>query len=706
MQMQQTAPTVPPRSQWGAAGRARAAAAAAAAGGGEGGGGIPCLANISLATSAGRGGGRAADGSDGADPIRRRRSGHGQSTGGADGESGPGTRGGVRFVGAGASGGGEDEEDEAVEASSRPILISSIDFDGSTPELEQLARRVVSMKPNFSYTIEDITADVTRIFNTGFFNNVMPETVDTRDGVSLTFRLQANEVIRGYVIDGANELPVSEITETFRPQCGKVLSSIALVTALGSLGDWYKDNSMPAEIHGVDVRDGVVMMNTNEPRIGTVEIRFLDQAGETTTGHTRPEYIHRHLKSIKTGKAMHGRMVDDITDLLGTAGYEDVNLSFNHRRVDGGGAVVDTIVNVTERPSTNFSGGGGISAKGLQDGGLSALIANADYNRRNLFGKSQTLNARVEISPSSNLGTKPEVDIRLAHLDPWVGDAHRTSRRTFLDSDSSSLESIHARAESVGDDDADLGAADDGPRSVFVRRIISGVEYRRPLAACWTGTLAATWQRASTHDDLKRPCPQDAYGSPLTFSGLGHDTMANALMRFVYNRDGRNEAQLVVSAEQALPLRPDMLSFNRLNVRAQRSVHVAGARLTVAAKGGNIVGDLPPYEAFPIGGANSVRGYAEGGVGTGRKFIVGSAELSVPLVPDVLNGCVFFDIGSDLKSGVSVLGDPGGTRGKPGQGYGYGLGVSAMTPIGPLRLEYAFSDKGVGRMHCGMARNF
>jgi outer membrane protein insertion porin family len=57
-------------------------------------------------------------------------------------------------------------------------------------------------------------------------------------------------------------------------------------------------------------------------------------------------------------------------------------------------------------------------------------------------------------------------------------------------------------------------------------------------------------------------------------------------------------------------------------------------------------------------------------VGTGRKFIVGSAELSVPLVPDSVNGYGFFDIGSDLKSGTSVLGDPGGTRGKPGQGYG------------------------------------
>lgn len=35
-------------------------------------------------------------------------------------------------------------------------------------------------------------------------------------------------------------------------------------------------------------------------------------------------------------------------------------------------------------------------------------------------------------------------------------------------------------------------------------------------------------------------------------------------------------------------------------------------RVWVRGKGGVIVGDLPPYEAFPIGGTNSVRGYSEG----------------------------------------------------------------------------------------------
>lgn len=48
--------------------------------------------------------------------------------------------------------------------------------------------------------------------------------------------------------------------------------------------------------------------------------------------------------------------------------------------------------------------------------------------------------------------------------------------------------------------------------------------------------------------------------------------------------------------------------------------------------GGSVIGDLAPHEAFPIGGINSVRGYDEGAVGSGRSCIVASGEISLPLV--------------------------------------------------------------------------
>lgn len=53
---------------------------------------------------------------------------------------------------------------------------------------------------------------------------------------------------------------------------------------------------------------------------------------------------------------------------------------------------------------------------------------------------------------------------------------------------------------------------------------------------------------------------------------------------------------------------------------------------TVSLSGGHVVGNFPPHEAFTIGGTNSVRGYEEGAVGSGRSYTVGSGEISFPVV--------------------------------------------------------------------------
>lgn len=52
------------------------------------------------------------------------------------------------------------------------------------------------------------------------------------------------------------------------------------------------------------------------------------------------------------------------------------------------------------------------------------------------------------------------------------------------------------------------------------------------------------------------------------------------------------------------------------------------------------MGDLPPYEAFPIGGTNSVRGYSEGGVGSGRNYAAGTAEFHFPLIKPIQAGSI------------------------------------------------------------------
>ena len=62
---------------------------------------------------------------------------------------------------------------------------------------------------------------------------------------------------------------------------------------------------------------------------------------------------------------------------------------------------------------------------------------------------------------------------------------------------------------------------------------------------------------------------QDAFGSPLTYSGGTSDTMALGLLEAVFQGPA---GQLVGSLEQALPLRKSWLNFNRARARVERAV--------------------------------------------------------------------------------------------------------------------------------------
>jgi len=120
---------------------------------------------------------------------------------------------------------------------------------------------------------------------------------------------------------------------------------------------------------------------------------------------------------------------------------------------------------------------------------------------------------------------------------------------------------------------------------------------------------------------------------------------------------------------------------------------------------GTVLGDLPPYEAFSLGGTDSVRGYDAGELGSGRSFIQATAEYRFPVF-SIVGGALFVDFGSDLGTAGDVPGSPADVREKPGTGFGYGLGVRVQSPLGQIRVDYGFNDDGDGRIHFGIGERF
>ena len=128
--------------------------------------------------------------------------------------------------------------------------------------------------------------------------------------------------------------------------------------------------------------------------------------------------------------------------------------------------------------------------------------------------------------------------------------------------------------------------------------------------------------------------------------------------------------------------------------------------LAFQVSAGTSIGDLPTYEAFCVGGGNSVRGYYDCDLGVGRNYGEATLEYRFPLF-SIISGELFVDGGTTFGSQANVPGNPGELLKKPGEGFSVGTGLIVTTPVGPLRLEVASQDfTGDWRFNLGVGWKF
>ena len=125
--------------------------------------------------------------------------------------------------------------------------------------------------------------------------------------------------------------------------------------------------------------------------------------------------------------------------------------------------------------------------------------------------------------------------------------------------------------------------------------------------------------------------------------------------------------------------------------------------------------EVPIYERFFAGGANTIRGYRERAVSPrdpgsndpigGEALTVGNAELTFPVYEKVLKGAIFYDVGNVWRRAGDFLWG-GNYR------QGVGIGVRVKTPIGPFKLDYGYpltqnyEDEKKGELYFSISRGF
>ncbi len=605
-----------------------------------------------------------------------------------------------------------ETEEAKPEATEQPaetqVLVAEVAVVDSRDEplptdLENRVYDAITTRPGQTTTRTQLQEDINNIFATGFFANVRALPTDTPLGVRVTFVVDPNPVLTRVEIKGGESIPDSVVAEIFEPQYGQIINLLTFQESILALNNWYQENGyvLAQVIAAPQIQaDGVVTLEVAEGVIEDIQVRFMteegfteDEEGKPIKGKTREFIILREFTTQPGDVFQQGQIQADLQRVFGLGIFDDITLSLNPGKKNPRNVLVN--VNVVERNTGSVAAGLGFNFTGDLFGTLS-------YRQDNFGGNNQKFSAEAQLSTRDIL-------FDISFTDPWIGgDPYGTSY---------TMNGFARRSISLvfdgGPNEINLSNGD----RVRVNRYGAGVTFRRPLGNNWDASVGTLYQRVRTTDSDGRLFSEDAAGNPLTASDFGADDLWT--VQFGVVQDLRNDALaptsgsvLRLGTEQSIPLGSGSIFFNRLRASYSYYIPVSwlnfseGAQaLAINVQGGSILGDFPPYEAFALGGTNSVRGYEEGDLGTGQSYLQASIEYRFPLF-SFLGGALFIDGATDLGTGDNVPGSPGPDRGKPGSGFGYGAGVRVQTPLGPIRIDYGFSDQGDGRLHFGIGERF
>lgn len=600
-----------------------------------------------------------------------------------------------------------------------PVLVSEVVVQGVEGDIQQQVYQAIRTQPGRTTTRTQLQEDINAIFALGYFSNVRAVPTDTPLGVRVTFEVQLNPVLEKVQLEGTTLLPESVIADAFSDQYGKVLNLVQLQEGIKKVNKWYQDNGyvLAQVVDAPQVSpDGIVTLAVAEGVVEDIQVHFVNKDGEDKDakgnpikGRTRAFIVTREFE-LKPGQVFNRTKVErDLQRVFGLGIFDDVKLSLSPGQ-DPRKVIV--VANVVEKKGGSIAAGAGISS-------ASGLFGTVSYQQQNVGGNNQKLGAEVQ------LGTR-ELLFDLNFTDPWIGgDPFRTSYTVNL-----------FRRQTIslifdgGPRDVNLPNGDT-PRVV---RTGGGVSFSRPLNGNpyirpeWAASLGVQYQRVRINDGDGRLSPRDEFGNNLSFSGTGRDDLYT--VQFGVVRDRRNDllrptagSLLRLGTEQSIPIGTGSIFFNRLRASYSFYVPTRLLQFTKACRdpkakpsdcpqafafniqGGTVLGDLPPYEAFALGGSNSVRGYDEGDLGSAKSFIQASAEYRFPVF-SVISGALFFDAATDFGTGGDVPGNPAGVRGKPGQGFGYGVGLRIQSPLGPIRIDFGINDSGNTQFHFGIGERF
>ncbi|MBT8604418.1 outer membrane protein assembly factor BamA [Polynucleobacter paneuropaeus] len=539
------------------------------------------------------------------------------------------------------------------------------------------------------YSKQKLTADLETIrsyyLNRGYLEFVIDSTqvsiTPDKKSIYLTISIKEGQKFTVQKVSLAGELlgKEAELMQLVQLKQGDVFSSAKLTAStkaiadlLGSYGYAFATINPQPDIHREQSEVDLTLVVDPGRR---VYVRKVNISGNAKT---RDVVIRREMRQFESSW-FDGDKIELSKKRLSRLGYFTEN-NVTTQDVPGSPDQVDVNVDVKEKPTGSVSLGAGYSS-------TEKVILTAGINQDNAFGTGQSLGLNASLG-------KVNQSLTLSNYDPY-----------FTEDGISRFSDIYYRTSKplyyVGDPDYKIQSV--GTDLKF------GVPYTE-VDRVFFGTALEAYQISTT---INTPQPYLNYAQSYGISPPGYPATLNTYnipLTAGWARDGRDSALIPsegslqqLSSEVGTPA--GNMTYYRLFGQYQK--YHSFSKANILSFNGEVgYGQAYGSNPFPItknyyvGGIGSVRGYAPGSLGPtyyntnygtyqptgGQSKIVTNVEYTVPVpgsgTEKTLRMFTFVDGGNAFGENINLV-----------LRYSYGLGISWISPLGPLKFSYGIPIK-------------
>jgi len=533
-------------------------------------------------------------------------------------------------------------------AQSQDQVIKAIEIKGNDHLMSNEIISVIETEVGDRFNSDQIRDDMQAIYDLGYFQDITVNFQNYEGGLKVIFNVIENPIIEGINIEGLEVYDREQVIEWLGVKSGSLLNVKKLNEGLENVTKKYQDNGYVV-VNFADVNisnEGILNIVLDVGHVNDIKV----EGNEKTK-----DYVILREVDIKKGQVVN---INDIRaasrKIFNLDYFTDINPEL--QRVSEDNNDVNIVIKLQEKKTGNFNFGGGYSSR-------EGWFGFVKVNESNLGGNGQTLSFNYQFGKNSYYN--------LSFSEPYL-----------MNSNTSFAINLYNRNEEGEDFDTNKKYKTDTTGGT--------VSLGHDLFFDWRGTIQYKLENISTDY-----VDEDMSDTKNELRSITLKIAKNTTNYLVNPTRGKNDSFSIEHAGYFLGGDDYFTKYN-FEFRRYYPGFKGDQSWALRLKGGTSTGELPPYEKYKLGGADTLRGYELNSF-SGDKTLLTQVEYRIPFL-DNLTGVIFVDGGQTWDKAEEVKLED--------LQYGKGLGVRLNTPIGQIRLDYGWNDQEKGTTHFSLGNTF